>query len=257
MFLSPDDVTFTQEGAQGITVVTDPVNVSNLTTAEGAINVDVTLLGSATGWSASEAASNPSGFLTLGGTSGVGGEDALIISYSENTEAALRTASLTLTATGGTGRADKAVIRISQLGTGPFVVVRAPLGEDFLTLPATAGTIVADVTLTGGATDWTAVAGSANPANFLTVGVKDVTNEEQPIAYAENVGVSRTGTVTFTTVGGIGGPAVQTIDFRQLGAVPTIDVSTSEPDITMIPAAPTGGGATGTITATITLGGRC
>ena len=50
-------------------------------------------------------------------------------------------------------------------------------------------------------------------------------------------------------------PAVREVDFRQLGAAPTISVSTNVADLTMIPAAPTGGGATGTITATITLGG--
>ena len=96
--------------------------------------------------------------------------------------------------------------------------------------------------LTGGATGWAAVAEAANPANFLTVGAKDVTSvtKTQTIAYAENVGVSRTGTVTFTTSGGTGAPAVRAIDFRQLGAAPTISVSTNVADLTTIPASPTG-----------------
>ena len=247
-----DDVSISQEGAQGITVVTVPAVVSDLSTAAGSIDVDVTLSGSATGWSATEAATNPAGFLTLGSASGTG-TDVLTIDYAPNTDAALRTATVTLTATGGRGTAQDTVLTISQLGTGPNVVVVAPTGEDFLALPAAGGTIVADVTLTGGATGWSAVAEASNPANFLTVGTKDVTNGEQSIAYAVNAGVSRTGTVTFTTSGGTGAPAVRAIDFRQLGAAPTIDVSTGASDITMIPASPAGG--TGTITATITLGG--
>ena len=247
-----DDVSISQEGAQGITVVTVPAVVSDLSTAAGSIDVDVTLSGSATGWSATEAATNPAGFLTLGSASGTG-TDVLTIDYAPNTDAALRTATVTLTATGGRGTAQDTVLTISQLGTGPNVVVGAPTGEDFLALPAAGGTIVADVTLTGGALDWDAVAEASNPANFLTVGTKDVTNGEQSIAYAVNAGVSRTGTVTFTTSGGTGAPAVRAIDFRQLGAAPTIDVSTGAFDITMIPASPAGG--TGTITATITLGG--
>ena len=247
-----DDVSISQEGAQGITVVTVPAVVSDLSTVSGSIDVDVTLSGSATGWSATEAATNPAGFLTLGSASGAG-TDVLTISYEENADAALRTATVTLTATGGRGTAQDTVLTISQLGTGPNVVVGAPTGEDFLALPAAGGTIVAEVALTGGALDWDAVAEASNPANFLTVGTKDVTNGEQSIAYAANAGVSRTGTVTFTTSGGAGAPAVREVNFRQLGALPTIDVSTSPSDLKTIPASPAGG--TGTITGTITLGG--
>ena len=250
-----DDISIPQEGAQGIEVVTVPADLSDLLTDAGSIDVDVRLLGSATGWSASVAATNPAGFLTLGSTSGGAGSAVLTINYTENTDLNLREGVVTLTATGGRGRAQDTVLTISQLGTGPNLVVRAPTGEDFLALPAAGGTIVAEVVFTGGATGWDAVAGSTNPANFLTVGAKDVANGEQPIAYAENTGVARTGTVTFTTSGGTGAAAVRAVDFRQLGAAPTISVSTNVADLTMIPAAPTGGGATGTITATITLGG--
>ena len=161
---------------------------------------------------------------------------------------------MTLTATGGTGTVGSVSLTISQLGTGPNVVIGAPTGEDFLALPAAGGTIVADVALTGGADNWDAVAGVANPGDFLTVEMKDVANKMQPIAYALNEGVARPGTVTFTTSGGTGTPAVRTFDFMQLGAAPTIDVSTSEPDYhDVLPASPRGGGTTGTITATITI----
>ena len=251
-----EDFTFTQEGSQGLTVVTRPADVEDLSTDAGSIAVDVSLFGSAKGWDAA-LTTNPGTFLSLSETDGAAGTDVLTISYTENTDVALREGVVTLTATGGRGTAQDTVLTISQLGTGPNVVVRAPTGEDFLALPAAAGTIVAEVSLTGGASDWTAVAEASNPANFLTVGAKDGASDPktQTIAYAENTGVSRTGTVTFTTSGGTGAAAVRAIDFRQLGAAPTIDVSTGASDITMIPASPTGGGTTATITATITLGG--
>ena len=61
-----DDVSIPQEGAQGIEVVTDPSDLSDLLTDAGSIDVDVRLLGSATGWSASAAATNPGGFSDFG-----------------------------------------------------------------------------------------------------------------------------------------------------------------------------------------------
>ena len=99
------------------------------------------------------------------------------------------------------------MLTISQLGTGPNLVVRAPSGEDFLALPVAGGTIVAEVTLTGGATGWDAVAGSTNPANFLTVGTEDVANGRQPIDYAVNTGVARTGNGDFYDFRGVTGAA--------------------------------------------------
>ena len=248
-------LTFRQEGSQGITVVTDPAVVLNLSTDAGSIDVDVSLLGSATGWSAA-ITDDTADFLTLGGTSGVAGTDVLTITYEENTDLALRTATVTLTATGGTGTAQDTLLTISQLGTGPNVVVSAPTGEDLLALPAAGGMIAAEVTLTGGATGWTAAPEAANPDNFLSLGAKDAASDPktQTIAYAVNAGVARRGTVTFMTSGG-GAAVARPINFRQLGAAPTIDVSTGVSDITMIPSSPTGGGATATITATITLAG--
>ena len=69
-----EKVSFTQAGSQGIEVGTVPRVVSNLPTALGSIDVNVRLLGSATGWSASEALDNPVNFLNLGGTtSGIAG----------------------------------------------------------------------------------------------------------------------------------------------------------------------------------------
>ena len=47
-----EDISFTQAGSQGITVVTDPANVTSLTASAGGIDVDVDLLGSATHWAA-------------------------------------------------------------------------------------------------------------------------------------------------------------------------------------------------------------
>ena len=248
-----ETLTFTQEGSQGIEVDTDPAVVLNLSTAAGSIDVDITLRGSAEGWSAVEADTNPADFLTLGGTSGVAGTDVLTIDYDGNTALALRTATVTLTATGGTGTAQDTVLTISQLGTGPNVVV-SPSTGDFGALPAAGGTIVANVALTGGATGWTAVAESGNPDGFLTFSSSTTVTGSGTlsIAYAVNAGVARTGTVTFTTSGG-GDAVPRTVSFTQLGAAPTISFMTNPSDLKTIPADP--GASTGTITATITLGG--
>ena len=105
-----------------------------------------------------------------------------------------------------------------------ILAISAPMGVDFNALPASGGTFAAEVAPMGGATGWTAVASFANPGYFLTVGGKDVPNEEQSIDYGVNTGVARTGQVTFTPVGGTGIPAARTVEFRQLGAAPTLSV---------------------------------
>ena len=89
--------------------------------------------GSATGWSASSRrVAILRTFLTLGSTSGVAGTDVLTIDYAQNTDLALREGVVTLTATGGTGTAQSvSVLTISQLGTGPNVVVSAPVDGKF------------------------------------------------------------------------------------------------------------------------------
>ena len=171
VFLSRVVFLLPQEGSQGITVVTDPADVADLSAAGGTIDVDVSLPGSATGWDAA-LTTNPGTFLSFGWpVSGAAGtDDVLEITYTQNAAAALREGVVTLTATGGSGTAQSVAITITQLGTGPNVRVRAAAGFDFMALPASAGTITATVALTGGATDWTAVASTSNPADFLTVG---------------------------------------------------------------------------------------
>ena len=247
-------VGFTQVGAQGLSVVTDPTDVTSLSRESGTIDVDVALLGSATGWSVR--ADDPESFLNLSGTNGVAGDDVLTIRYEENTGDVLREGSVTFTPTGGTGLANEAVISISQLGTGQNVVISAPVGSDFLAIPAAGGLIVADVALAGDAGGWTAVASSGNPEDFITVNTPDISGKTQTLDFATNAGLSRDGQVTFTTTGGVGPSVSRTFDFRQLGGAPTISVTTPpEVLLNMIPADPTGGGATGTITATIDLGG--
>ena len=79
-------------------------------------------------------------------------------------------------------------------------------------------------------------------------------NQTLTITYKENTGVARTATLTLTTTGGTGVADTEELVLTQLGALPTIDVSTSPSDLTMIPANP-GSTGTGTINATITLGG--
>ena len=150
-------------------------------------------------------------------------------------------------------------ISVGQLGANdPDVAISAPMGVDFNALPASGGTFSAGVALTGDFEGWTAVAETSNPGNFLTVGAQTTGTPPtgQTIDYGVNTGVARTGQVTFTTSGGTGDPVFRTVEFRQLGAAPTLMVSETDlAALASIPAVPTGGRATGTITATLTLGG--
>ena len=133
-----DDVSISQEGAQGIEVDTDPAVVSDLSKDAGSIAVDVRLFGSATAWEA-VTTTNPGDFLSLSEADGGAGTDVLTISYEENADLTLREGVVTLTATGGRGTAQDTVLTISQLGTGPNVVVSAPTGEDFLDTSCVSG----------------------------------------------------------------------------------------------------------------------
>ena len=239
------EIPFTQSGSvPALRVTTRPDLRAPLSSESGTIAVDVTLLGGATGWSATEAATNPAGFLNLGGTtSGVGGTNVLTITYGQNAGGA-REGVVTLSPSGG---GDPVLLTITQLGLAPSLVVSAPLGSDFLALPALGGTIMANVALTGGLTGWTV----ATSEDFITFGATTATT--QAIIYAANTDLSREGQVTFTSTGGGVDAVVQTVDFSQLAATPTITVAGSSGSFAMIPADP--GASTGTITATITLGG--
>ena len=199
-----------------------------LSSATGTIAVDVALLGGATGWTAA-ITSDPATFLsgTLSGMSGGAGTGVLTIDYGQNT-GGVREGVVTLTPTGGGA---PVALTITQLGLAPSLAVSAPSGSDFMTLSSVGGTIVANVALTGGPTDWTVVSSE----DFITFGSK--TSTTQVINYAANTDLARTGQVTFTSTGGGVAPVSQAVDIRQLGAASTIRLMTTfAPGYTMVPA---------------------
>ena len=107
--------------------MTDPSDLTSLTAEGGTIDVDVTLLGSALGWSASEAGTNPADFLSLSSASGVAGPDGVLqINYKGNTTTSPRTGTVTLTATGGTGTIQDTVLTITQLAGAEHTLGNTP-----------------------------------------------------------------------------------------------------------------------------------
>ena len=166
---------------------------------------------------------------------------------------------MTFTTVGGTGGPTVRTIDFRQEGALPTITVSTGV-PDITMIPAAptggTGTITATIALGGGAEGWTATKSDDDSDAFISSFLPasgDATELSLAITYSTNTGVKRTATITLTTVGGTGSPATTDLVITQLGAAPTIDVTTSPSDLTMIPADP--GGATGTITATITLGG--
>ena len=121
-------------------------------------------------------------------------------------------------------------------------------------VPTGERTATATIALGGGAERWRAVLEDPDGFFASTTSLRgDRTNNSITITYNVNEGVGRRAKIIFTSTGRTAVQATEELIFVQLGAAPTIDVSTNVADLTAIPAAPTGGGATGTITATITL----
>ena len=152
-------ISFTQEGSQGITVVTDPASLTSLTATVGAIDVDVDLLGSATHWAAEITTGGD--FLNLSGETGVEGTDVLTIDYEENTTASSRTGTVTLRATGGTGTAQEYVLLTITQAEGTVHTFAQPVGTftpDIIggNLTAANGQVSLALVLGGGATGWEA-----------------------------------------------------------------------------------------------------
>ena len=229
-------LTFMQEGEQGIEVETDPLDLASLTATRGTISVDVDFLGSTAGWAA-ELTTNPGDFLELDVLSGVAGDDVLTITYGENTTASLRTGTVTLRATGGTGTAEEcfayayAVGRlVSHAHECAYVYARAIIGG---TLPASNGSISIALTLGAGATGWTATealdyVSLTSPSGSASDPVV-VTYRPNPTFVARPVAVS------ITTTGPTGVPVTDDVSIFQSGAQ-GITVGTDPADLASLTA---------------------
>ena len=214
-------------------------------TPSGTLIPMITLGGGAEGWSA-VAGTNPDGFLTFSSPTTVTGNGTLSIDYAANVGTSRR-GTVDFTTSGGTGGPATFTLIIEQAGAAPTITVTP---SDYLSVVASpAGTLMPNITLGGGAEEWTAVEGT-NPDGFLTFSSPTTVTGDGTLSidYAVNAGTSRRGTVDFTTSGGTGPDATFTLIIEQAGATPTITVvPDSYPDVLASPA--------GTLMPNITLGG--
>ena len=212
-----ENISFTQAGAQGITVGTAPANLASLTATASSISVDVDLLGSATHWAAEITTGGD--FLNLSGETGVEGDDVLTITYGENTTASSRTGTVTLRATGGTGATGSVVLTLTQSGGASHTLGNTPMftpppirGN----LTAAGGDISIALTLGGGATGWEATEAldyvSLTPDNGAGVTPVVVTYD------ANNTFETRPVVVSIITTGPTGVPITENISFTQAGS---------------------------------------
>ena len=228
-------LTFMQEGEQGIEVETDPLDLASLTATRGTISVDVDFLGSTAGWAA-ELTTNPGDFLELDVLSGVAGDDVLTITYGENTTASLRTGTVTLRATGGTGTAGSVLLTLTQSGGSSHTLTSVPTYTPVLvggTLTAATGEISIALTLGAGATGWTATealdyVSLTSPSGSASDPVV-VTYRPNPTFVARPVAVS------ITTTGPTGVPVTDDVSIFQSGAQ-GITVGTDPADLASLTA---------------------
>ena len=225
-------------GAPTITASPMSFTVDN---TRGTSTTMITIGGGATGWSA---VSNDA-FITVSAGL-VTGSGSLDINYDENIGVE-RIGTVTITTDGGTGT-EMVVVTLTQSGP-PAGISASP--SSFPSEANTSGSVTTRITLSGGAESWTAAISDnafitgINPTTAMASdGPTDVT-----ITYAANTGLSRTGTVTFTTVGGTG-TATAEVTVAQEGAAPQLSVSTIPSDLTVIL-----GTEAGTIEVSIDIGG--
>ena len=223
-------------GVPELSVATRPRDISTLSSAGGDILVDVGLLGSSTGWRA-VATTNPGTFLSLGSSTGVGGDGVLTITLTENTTNASRTGVVTLTPTGGVGTAVDAVLRLTQFPPAPSLSVvtgealSPPLAHD------ASGTITATITLGGTATGWAATKIGDDSDEFITSFLPATgdgsTNNTLSIIYTantkprtpENPNRDRGARIRLVATGGVGTPEDTVLTITQLSLPQTLTLT--------------------------------
>ena len=232
----------TQEGAPHTISVTNIPTVA-LPFAQGTFTAAITLGGGATGWQAT----TTNDFLTLHPPQGTG-NGSLEVMYTANSGES-RGSSLTIMTTEGSGRTAKKTFILTQEGTEPTLTVALPSSAP-AKLPATGGTITADIVLGGGATGWKA---SKND-DFITLKPENGGKaDDLTITYGQNTGIERTIVITLTSTGGKGEPDNATLFLTQAGAPPTLSTRLLSGATTQLPASEgalmvdiiLGGGATG------------
>ena len=205
--------------------------------------------GGAAGWTATEA-SDPANFLSASPASGTG-DGTLTITYSANTVATLRRATITLATTGSTGTPTTRTLSLTQAGSGPAMLRlrggNVELGASpIVTVDSASGDTTLAVSVSGNATGWEIVS-TVPSEGFALTASPNALSDSLVLRYDVNTGVARSAVITLRTTGGSGTAATEAITLSQAGAAPTISASPSsfsEPT-----------NASGTVTTTITLGG--
>ena len=230
-------------------IVTDPTDLSTLSSGGGTVTTNIVIGGGATNWNASVRIGVD--FMSLAPASG-GGNGSTTITYLANITAFQRTGSVVIT-TSGAGRTVTRELTLTQAAATPSVhtlgVVTDP--TDLSTLPATMGEVTATMTIGGGAAGWAASVMSGG--DFLSVApASGMGNGPTTISYTANTGTaSRTGTISIRTTGA-GTAFTRTLTLTQAGStssVHTLGVVTDPTDLSTLPA------TMGEVTATLTIGG--
>ena len=140
-------LTLTQVGRQGLTLATDPMDVSMLGSGASTFDLTITLEGSAEGWSITV----PDFITEPDNTTGTG-TTTLTLSVPANTGAS-NTGVVSVSTTGGTGDAATRTVTVAQAGAPPTVaLVTDPV--DASMLPSATSTVSLTITPGGSAVGW-------------------------------------------------------------------------------------------------------
>ena len=255
---SPINIALTQEiapptlviSSDDVTLAPDDVNVDVDYTYAADVaglmfNVKAVLGGSAEGWkvAVTNEIEDTDGFVTLPDDPTAGGDVSLAITIKENMTIEVRTATLTFTATGGTGTAGTQVLKITQTAasspTLSLTGVTPPEDSsiDHTYMANAAGeTLTVDVTLEN-ATGWNA----AETSEFISLDkATGENNGTLAITINENMTIAeRMAKVTFMSTGGVGEVAMETLLITQAAAVRTLMIEGTNPNSRTLD--PTGG----------------
>ena len=241
-----DNVTRTHEFVQLAptqTLMVTPdmaVDLSALPSTGGTVSVAIDIGGGATGW----AVQGTQTFAMPSPTSG-NADGTMVITYGENTGNASRMDEVTIVTT-GEGDAITFVIALTQLAPVPTLALTTdPM--DLTMLPAAASTVSLTITPGGSATAWSITDRPdfvAEPMMTTGTGMMTVI-----LNVTENAAAMRSGDLVVVTTNGEGAPATRTLSLTQVGAAPTLALTTDPMDLTMLPA------AASTVSLTITPGG--
>ena len=209
-----ETITVTQAAGLPTIMLTsgNTVDVANTaTTSSDSIEIRFIVGGEETGWTAAVDAD----FVTLGKTMGSSGSATLKAAVTENMGGE-RTATITLTAMGGTETANTTVT-ITQSGILPTLILTSGNTVDVANTATTSSDSIAIMfTVGGGATGWEATVDEGFVTLDKTMGSSG--SATLKVAVTENVGVERSVVIAITTIGHVGSAATATVTITQAAA---------------------------------------